>query len=602
MQEPLLEFSPHQGTRHTKEGIIPIMILAKPLLGSDDFTCHDIDDPATRKQNGIYYTPSSIAQTMVNWVIRSPDDIVLEPCFGKGVFLHALREIHPNSRSSVYGIEMMNLSYSQAIESGLLASSNAILGDFINITPFKVNAVIGNPPYVRLRSLDPAKERETTSAAEKVLGSSIDPAGNLWLAFLLHATQFLSDGGRLAFVLPYEFTHVRYAKRLWRYLGNHFGLLKVQRVKERVFPELLQEVVILLADNKGETTNAVMFEVYEKVSHFIAGDPVTKREFTIEDVIHERPFVRALIPKALDELLEERVYPHTIAVPEFCTFNIGYVSGNKQFFHPAADTEAAYGLSQSSLRSSVVSTRQIRGAGLYSSSIGPSRLSKLFYPHEPLSRTDIDYIEKGEREGVNNAYKCSNRKPWYRVPDVRVPDLLLSVFRETPSLLVNDGKLVASNSILCGFLQQPASIEPFIAAWYTSLTLLNCELQVHSLGGGIPIFIPGELAKVRIPYPCSLPTGHLPELHAALLNENDPYRVGDSVILEHKMRLSPQEISLIWEGIAVLSGWRNAHRAQHRLRVGSLDEHVKENMTLLESFDHSLDKVRDREFMLSASQ
>jgi hypothetical protein len=41
-------------------------------------------------------------------------------------------------------------------------------------------------------------------------------------------------------------------------------------------------------------------------------------------------------------------------------------------------------------------------------------------------------------------------------------------------------------------------------SWYNSLTLLSIELKVHSLGGGVLVFIPGETDKVEILDPSKL--------------------------------------------------------------------------------------------------
>ena len=60
-----------------------------------------------------------------------------------------------------------------------------------------------------------------------MMNQMMDPSGSLWMPFLLHAMRFLSIGGRLSFVLPYEFTYVRYARPLWGMLRDKFGSLRV---------------------------------------------------------------------------------------------------------------------------------------------------------------------------------------------------------------------------------------------------------------------------------------------------------------------------------------------------------------------------------------
>src|SRR5207247_475023 len=98
------------------------------------------------------------------------------------------------------------------------------------------------------------------------------------------------------------------------------------------------------------------------------------------------------------------------------------------------------------------------------------------------------FIKMGEKNGVSARYKCRVRDPWFVVPGIKVPDVVLTVFSERPVLLVNDGNYFASNSLLCGYCRN-VTREAIAACWYTSLTLLQCELEVHALGGGVMIMV-----------------------------------------------------------------------------------------------------------------
>jgi len=460
----------------------------------------------------------------------------------------------------VHGVEVMDATYRSAVASGLVNPDEAILSDFLNVAPFEVDVAIGNPPYVRLRSLPEGQEELANKATEKTLGKRMDSAGSLWMPFLLHATRFLVHGGRLAFVLPYEITYVRYAKVLWDFLGENFGDLRLVRVKERFFPELMQEVVILFADNWGGSTRSVCFEAYRCIRDLDAIRPTVRKELSIQAVIEDRPFARALLNSDADSLIQERLLPLTAPIPEFCRFSIGYVSGHKKFFHPDNGTIAEFGLPPESLRSSIVASRELSKIGVRTSAIDRDNLKRLFYPNGNLSKQERQYILKGEIEGVDTGYKCKKRKPWYKVPDVRVPDLLLSVFGEIPALVENDANVVASNSILCGFLRNGHKAEQLVAAWYTSLTLLACELRVHSLGGGVLCLIPGEVANLRIPAPDTLPVGHIADVDQALRKNENPYLVGDMPILVQGLGLSNREVSYIHEGIHTLASWRTAYK------------------------------------------
>ena len=323
----------------------------------------------------------------------------------------------------------------------------------------------------------------------------------------------------------------------------------------------MQEALILFAENYGGSTTHVEFEAFDTTSDFIGERPTIKKKVFVREVINSRPFIKALLSDDLAELLDNRLFALTAIVPQSCTFNIGYVSGHKGFFHPDKQTIASFGLPDASLRDSLTASRELRGIGLKTSYIPPENTKKLFYPNGNLSECEKRYILKGEEDKVHCGYKCRKRKPWYKVPDVRVPDLFMSVFQEIPTLVHNDRGLVASNSLLCGFLSPTCTVKQFIAAWYTSLTLLYYELQVHSLGGGVLVSIPGEVAKIRIPHSSSMPVSHLDKIDSALkATARTPYQIGDNPVLKQTLGLNDDEIELIRTGTEALAKWRTAWR------------------------------------------
>lgn len=529
-------------------------------------------DTLSQRRNGIYYTPPTAARVMASWAVRSDGIKILEPCFGSGVFLTAIKQVATAqlfTSIQVSGVEIMEVAHKSAVDIGLLEDNRAILGDFLDVNPFPVDAVIGNPPYVRLRSLPEHQLKQSLRITKEALGDAMDSSGSVWMAFVIHSIRFLKKGGRIALVLPYEFTHVRYARSLWTFLGNNFGAIRIARVKERLFPELLQQTIILFADNYGAKTSKVDFEAYHTTQSLAESNPVVKKQIILKDIIEgKRPFLRSLLSDELTELLENKLASLTAPVSDYCTFNIGYVSGNKDFFHPERQTISRYNLPSSSLRETLASSRELRNTGIFTSAISTDNIQKLFYPKGSLSAGEKQYIELGEQRKVNLGYKCSRRTPWYKVPDVRVPNFILSVFKERPSLIANDRGLAASNSLLCGFLHQPFTSDQFIAAWYTSFTLLSCELMVHSLGGGVLVMIPGEVSKVRIAMLGSLLTNHMSKLDSILKSaKGNAYAVGDGPVLIESLKLTANEVELIREGTRILAKWRVSANSEEQFNT-----------------------------------
>ena len=198
---------------------------------------------------GSYYTSKRIAQYMVNWAIQNFNDSILEPSFGDGVFIDAALARYNqlgNNNPDILGVELQPTVYDKYMDTAPDFINGACQDYLTYQTDKKFSAIVGNPPYVSLRNLD-EKDRATAidcSAKNKI---KMLTSGSLWMPFIIHGTTMLSNGGRLAFVLPFELTYVKYAFPLWNYLSNNFGSLKIIRIHEDFFPDVDVETIILLA-------------------------------------------------------------------------------------------------------------------------------------------------------------------------------------------------------------------------------------------------------------------------------------------------------------------------------------------------------------------
>jgi adenine-specific DNA-methyltransferase len=514
---------------------------------------------------GAYYTPPVAAQVLVEWALRDRADRILEPSMGDGAFLQAVaaESARRGVTPEVFGVELAADTFETTVASGAVARANAIRDDFLAVAPFPVDAVVGNPPYVRLRHLPPEQDRRAQAVAQQVLGQAMDPAGSVWMPFVLHATEFLRPGGRLALVLPYDLTYVRYARPLWSFLGRHFAELRVVRVHERMF-DIMQETVLLLAGGYGGTTSEIDFDAYETVARLAGGRPTSQSRIPIADVVRgDRAFLEALLSDDARALLRGRLGDLTAPASDLVTFNIGYVCGDKRFFHPDAATIARHSLPEASLRPALTSSRQFRGVGLRTSGAPAESFSRLFLPPtdpEALTPGERRYVALGRKAGVADRYKCRMREPWYVTPYVKVPDVFLPVFTERPALLVNDARLVASNSLLCGYVKSAISPDALAAAWFTSLTVLQLELQIHALGGGVMVLVPREAGAVRLPKGVRATKKHLRLLDDLLTHDKveQAFTAGDEPVLRDQVGLTATEVALVEEAADTLTHWRNA--------------------------------------------
>lgn len=465
------------------------------LIGSENKNDGDRTSvmSSTRDSLGAFYTPDDVAACLIRELSIGCNSSVLEPSFGDGAFLRALNNAHVNT-DKIYGCEIDPSACQSALAAGLLSNSKLFHGSFFDFDlSKKFDAVIGNPPFVRIRSLSPSDAVEVLEQTNKRLDSPVGEEASLWLPFLIKASEHVRESGGLAFVLPQDFTYLRYAKAAWEHIANHFGSIRLIRVKERIFKSILQDVVLLVAKQKGRRTDRVCFSCFDRIDHYLNGKPEMRTTVLIEDILKDkRPFQRALIDESALAVLEDS----DILVPASreARFHIGYVCGNKNFFHPTVEQIEEFSIPRESLVDTVVSSRQLAGVGYYTSQYDSP--GKLWLPKSEPSESDRRYIDFGEKLQVDAGYKCRMRKPWWIVPGIDRPDGILTVFGDTPKMLLNDGKWAVSNSLLGAYCADGIDPASFCSTWYSSVTRLSIEMQVHSLGGGVLVAVPREANRV----------------------------------------------------------------------------------------------------------
>lgn len=472
------------------------------------------DTQAQRKARGAFFTPASISRFMADWALRSTADAVLKPSCGEASFLLAAGDrLHALGAGGLgdmqlHGIELHAQSAKAAAEIVGARGYSATIktGDFFAVEPKPLyDAVLGNPPYIRYQDFSGAARARSLEAALKH-GVRLTGLASSWAAFTIHASQFLKPGGRLGLVLPAELLAVNYAAEVRRFLLERFATIRLVMFEELVFPGVLEEVVLLLAEGEGP---APKFEVFQarNLDDLNQRDRQTWSWFTPE---RDGKWTPALLP---GEGLE--VYQKTTAADAFATVQawgntyLGAVTGDNQYFSLTADEVKDLGLRKKELkRISPPGSRHLRG--LTFNEAAWKELEKngkrcyLFYPNatEP-SEEATRYINRGQRAGVQKAYKCRVRKPWWRVPIVRQPDILLTYMdHERPRLATNEAAVWHLNSLYGITLRDDFKAlgrELLPLAFLNSVTLLGCEMVGRAYGGGLLKLKPKEADLIPVP-------------------------------------------------------------------------------------------------------
>ena len=518
-----------------------------------------------QKLTGSFYTEDKVAESVVIWAIRDACNCVLEPSFGDGIFLEkALNRFDElgNPNPDITAVEIQHEIVENALIQHKDKAVRAINADFLSLCVSKqYDVVVGNPPYVGIKNL-PQEQRMMARRIIEKHGARCPNNGSLWFPFVLHAITAIKPNGRLAFVLPFEITYTRYAYGLWNILSQNFADLTVCRIYEDFFPDVDVETVLLYADGKcGETTH-VNYNVYNTVDDFRSGKTIKKQQVSLADIVNTRkPFISTILTSTQQQL-HQRIREQGVVKPiiESCKFKIGYVSADKDYFHPNSDVITHYSIPKANLYPAILNAKELNGSTGIGIKVNEEDCKSKLYLPSTLAEGDVRYIRNGEALGVHQRYKCRQRKPWYITPNVEVPDVILSVFGEMPKMVANNGRYAVSNSLLCGRLRD-GTAEQLICRWYNSLTLLSLELNVHSLGGGSFVIIPGEADRLEIA--SDIPQGKVSDIFHQIdkaVREDGveaAYDLGDKLVLQGVFGLSDYDIDVIRDAIETLRNWRN---------------------------------------------
>ena len=540
--------------------------------------------PKRAKRLGAYYTPPDAARFMLRWALRAPDEHILDPSFGGGVFLDAaLKRGHPPTR--VWGVEIDSQVHGQ-VAAKLCAAyglpkRQLVQADFFDVGPPDIQAdvITGNPPFVRYQTFKGrARQKAQRRAAQQ--GVQVSGLASAWACFVVHACSLLKPGGRLAFVVPAELGHAAYARPVLRHLTEQFAGLHLLSFRQPLFPNLSQDALIVLAEGKGAGPAELYLTDFDSVLELNdSGLARLERSapYAAEPLVNGRETLRRSFISKAARRVYQRLEVRSVALGELASVGIGYVSGANRFFHLSPAKAQALDLPPSQLRKSVFRGAGLRGLTFTEEDFRQSGTTGyLFDVSDPdlkaLPETAQAYIAEGEKQGVDQGYKCRRRNPWYNVPGVSVPDAFLSYMSgRYPKLSVNMAQASAPNSLHLVHLNEDAGLNPATLAllWHSSFSLLSAELSGHALGGGMLKLEPNEARRVRLAWPGDLTFTNklVSEVDALLRNNRLAAAVGkvDEEVLVKRLGLNHNECALLKEAAAVLR-----ERRSYRGKRGSL--------------------------------
>lgn len=441
------------------------------------------------KRNGIYYTPTSLAEFLAKPLINRSEISVFDPAYGEGALLLAAEKVFKESRGSKN--DRINLFGCDIVpQNGLLyhlPNVHLLELDFFKYSvEDKYDVILMNPPYVRHHLI----ENEKINCYRNLLRETFDlyRTSDLWTYFLVKSIMHLKQGGRIGAILPWSFLQADYARSLRSWLSEIFGQIKILALSERYFERAKERIILVWLNNYGETCKSIKIATAKNLTENISYVDLSLNKWKSD---------RVTFNENIDSDFILSRFKNEFGFSEFENYaevKIGVVTGADDYFiMPKAEAEKL-GFSDANLVPIFTSSKEF--SGFFNN--GHNQLKRLVVISENGYSNFKNYIEEGEGNQYHLRAHSIRRNPWYAVIVGEIPDAFFP-YRMTklPYLVLNDQKTQCTNSIHRIYFKKLSDIEKkwIQVSLLSVIGQLSIERYSKTYGRGMLKIEPKSLKK-----------------------------------------------------------------------------------------------------------
>lgn len=479
---------------------------------------------SNQKLRGGYYTPKELASAISCWAITSKGSQVLEPSLGDGAFIKAiieqkkaLGETNSNIQKTVSGVEINEKEFKKFSltikENYDLSFKNVMCMDFFLWYPQNkkvFDVIVGNPPFIRYQNF-PEPSRSYAIKKAKEIGVNLNKLTNIWVPFLVLSVGILNENGRLGMVVPAELLQVSYAGPLRKFLSDSFKSITIFTCNELLFDNAEQEVVILIAEGKKSCSsddgsiNLISTESKAELLSSIKNFKQVKHNKIIDHTVDK--WTKYFLNETEINFIKNLEKDSRISrFSDFYEVDVGIVTGANKYFIVNKSIAENYKLNNyikpaigrsNQLKDEILTLKDWESLWEEGESVGLLDFSEVTNKVPAIVKR---YLEIGLAQGINNGYKCSIRKDWYKIPSLWVSDaFMFRQIHDFPHLVLNEAKAISTDTIHRVKAIPGKQFKQVL--FYTYLTAASAEIEGRSYGGGVLELEPSEAEKLLIPNP-----------------------------------------------------------------------------------------------------
>jgi adenine-specific DNA methylase len=467
---------------------------------------------------------------------------------------------------SITAIEFDEIE-AQKAEKIVLKNKQIINDDFhtyCNNTLQRFDLVIGNPPYIRYQFFDRKQQVEAGDIFIKA-GLTYSKLTNAWVSFVVGSSLLLKDkGGKIGFVLPAEILQVSFALQLRKFIAQFYNKINIISFEKLVFPDIQQEVVLLLCEKNGSKEHNIEHIELKDASELKTLDTAKLKSPQKKIDFKSNKWTFYFLEQEEIDFLENIAKKRNISsLGKYAKVEVGITTGSNDFFTVPLTTVEEYDLHDYA-KPMVGRSVQVNSVIFTEKDWEKNKFSKakahlLAFPDKQnLNQKNgaVKYIAHGESIGIHKGYKTGIRNDWFVVPSLKISDALF-IRRNNlyPRLIINEAGAYTTDTMHRVFVKQGTDIKALTASYYNSLSLAFTEVSGRSHGGGVLELMPNEAEKVLLPYhkDNAKLLSKIDKLIRDKTDIEEVLKITNQIILKEHYGLTQKEINLahsIWKKLS----------------------------------------------------
>lgn len=397
------------------------------------------------------------------------------------------------------------------------------------------DAVVANPPYIRQENIDDKDHARDHLSNSDIDAEYISRRADIYVYFITHATEFVSDDGSLGFIVSDRWLDTQYGEDLQDFILENYRIRALIQFDKQVFDDALIDSTVLVLDKESapdarDGNIAKFLRVKEEMNIGEIAD-IVEADHEPDKLITSNEY-RLVTREQADLHIEEKWNLFFNAPPlyfelealtptelgDFADLSYGAKTGANDFFCLQGDEPDEYGVREYTsplLKASGQITQisfsdhvaeewrmldlhdlvqqgrdEIEQAitdgddGLYSGTDDETQRMKTWLQrngHELL----VEYIESGEDRGFHERKSVQSRRYWFDLGDMARPSLFIPEFtwRVFRAAWNTEGDGVATNKFYNVEPGDDVDAEVLAGVLNSRVTWLMVELRGRWTGG-----------------------------------------------------------------------------------------------------------------------